>query len=458
MESLKEKNKKHVRRFGMNKKELLSLALAGAGILGLAAGNVIAGMSVVPKNVALEIIPASPSNKTSTQQTNEIFVDGILAGNNTRITLQLQNGFFPNNAQIGLCLTTNNVRVANGTVSSDNSTVELIFNETVGSGSVLKFVYNDTSSSTFNCTDNKTDGLPVRIQGGLNDGDTVNLSVLTNTGTLFRVKQQYTATLTKATDELDPGSGYKKFKSGSTISSNATYYITDSLASDSYAVKVTSSSSNFTISLSGDFTGVKEAKVYAPANSNTEIATLNATNSWRRSNSITNFNVNGTINITVNGTDVLTPRTFKVSLKTVPGTGNIAREIYLLQDAVSHEWLLPGVTYYIPFVVARPGDETYIVLQAKKGPKSSYTVTISALDDNGDFKSINAIPMNAGDRLVIKASDIKAQIPSLTKERFAVMINVDGDESHIFAYANICSANGICRRVPVKAQDGKIVE
>jgi hypothetical protein len=49
MESLKEKNKKHVRRFGMNKKELLSLALAGAGILGLAAGNVIAGMSVVPK-------------------------------------------------------------------------------------------------------------------------------------------------------------------------------------------------------------------------------------------------------------------------------------------------------------------------------------------------------------------------------------------------------------------------
>jgi hypothetical protein len=268
---------------------------------------------------------------------------------------------------------------------------------------------------------------------------------------LFRVKQQYTATLTKATDSLDPNKEYKELKVGQT-SSNATYYINSSNPN------IPVSSGNFTISLSGDFTGVKEAKVYAPANSDTVIATLNATNSWKGSNSIANFNVNGTINITVTGDDALTPRTFKVSLKTVPGTGNIAREIYLLQDAVSHEWLLPGVTYYIPFVVARPGDETYIVLQAKKGPKSSYTVTINALDDNGDFKSINAIPMNAGDRLVITASQIKAQIPSLTKERFAVMINVDGDESHIFAYANICSANGICRRVPVKAQDGKIVE
>jgi hypothetical protein len=452
MESLKEKNKKHARRFGMNKKELLSLALAGAGILGLAAGNVIAGMSVVPKNVALEIIPASPSNSTTTLRTSEILVDGILAGNNTRITLQLQNGFFPGNATIKLCR--ENTEVANGTVSpSDNSTVVLTFNETVGSTNVLRFVYNDTNSS-FNCTDNKADGLPVKIRGGLNDGDTVNLNVHTFTGTLFRVKQQYTATLTKATDFLDPDKEYKKLKSDKKDSNDANYRISDSNPD----ITVNASAGRFEISLSGDFTGVANATVYAPIGNTTSLVTLKAANSWKGSSSIGNFSSNGTIRITVNGTDVLTPRTFKVSLKTVPGTGNIAREIYLLQDAVSHEWLLPGVTYYIPFVVARPGDETYIVLQAKKGPKSSYTVTISALDDNGDFKSINAIPMNAGDRLVITASQIKAQIPSLTKERFVVMINVDGDESNIFAYANICSANGICRRVPVKAQDGKIVE
>jgi hypothetical protein len=120
---------------------------------------------------------------------------------------------------------------------------------------------------------------------------------------------------------------------------------------------------------------------------------------------------------------------------------------------------MPGVTYYIPFVVSRPGEETYIVLQAKKGPKPFYTVTISALDDNGDFKSIPARRMNPGDRLVITASEIKAQVPSLTKDRFAVMINVDGDESQIFAYANICSlTHPGCRRVPVKAQGGRIVE
>jgi hypothetical protein len=188
-------------------------------------------------------------------------------------------------------------------------------------------------------------------------------------------------------------------------------------------------------------------------------ATLNATNNWTSSRAITDFSTNGTINITVTGNDALTPRTFKVSLRTVPNTGNIAREIYLLKDEVSHEWLMPGVTYYIPFVVARPSDETYIVLQARKGTKSSYTVTISALDDNGEFKSIPAKTMYPGDRLLITASEIKAQVSSLTKERFAVMINVDGDESQIFAYANICNkANGICKRVPVKAKDGKIVE
>jgi len=451
MESLKEKNKKHARRFGMNKKELLSLALAGAGILGLAAGNVIAGMSVVPRTVALEIIPASSSNRTAdAYQSNQIAVDGILAASGTNITLQLNNGFFLGSARIALCH--GNTLAANGTVSSsDNSTVELNVRQDIGSSYVLRLIYNATSDN-YNCTDNKTDGLPVKIKGGLNDGDTVNLSVQTNTGTLFRVKQQYTATLTKATDSLDPNKEYKKLISDKTDSNNATYRISDSNPD----ITVNATAGRFEISLSGDFTGVANATV--SNSTTTQIITLNAANSWKGSSSIGNFSSNGTIRITVNGTDVLTPRTFKVSLKTVPGTGNIAREIYLLQDAVSHEWLLPGVTYYIPFVVARPGDETYIVLQAKKGPKSSYTVTISALDDNGDFKSINAIPMNAGDRLIIKASDIKAQIPSLTKERFAVMINVDGDESHIFAYANICSANGICRRVPVKAQDGKIVE
>jgi len=450
MESLKEKNKKNARRFGMNKKELLSLALAGAGILGLAAGNVIAGMAVTPKNVALEIIPASSSNTTSSYQSNLIAVDGILAVNGTKITLQLKNGLFPGNAVIGLC-SEDNTLVANGTVSNaDNSTVVLTVNQTIGSAYVLRVVSNATGW-TFNCTENFTEGVPVKIKGGLNAGDTVDLTIGTFTGTLFKVKQQYTATLTKATDYIDPDKGYKELKVGTT-SSNATYYINNS--TPDIGVDATA---NFTISLSGDFSGVKEAKV----NNSTSglVATLNATNNWTGSNSIGNFSSNGTINITVTGNDILTPRTFTVSLKTVPGTGNIAREIFLLQNVVSHEWLLPGVTYYIPFVVSRPGDETYIVLQAKKGVKSSYTVTISALDDSGDLKSINAMPMNAGDRLVITASDIKKQIPSLTKDKFAVIINVDGDESQIFAYANICSvANGVCKRVPVKTPKGSIVE
>jgi hypothetical protein len=455
MDSFKKKNKKNARRFGMNKKELLSLALAGAGILGLAAGNVIAGMAVIPKNVALEIIPTSSSNTTGTVQSNQIAVDGILAANGTTITLQLNNGYFPGNAAIGLC-SDDNTLVANGTVSSaDNSTVVLRANQTIGSAYVLRVVSNGTGS-TLSCTSHPTDGVPVKIKGGLNAGDTVDLTVGTFTGTLFKVKQQYTATLTKATDYIDPDKGYKELKVGTTTS-NATYYINDS--NPDYGVNTTTD--NFTVSLSSSdptFSGVKEAKVYAPIGNTTSLLTLNATSNWTGSNSIGNFIYNGTINITVTGNDTLTTRTFTVSLKTVPGTGNIAREIFLLQNVVSHEWLLPGVTYYIPFVVARPGDETYIVLQAKKGVTSSYTVTISALDDNGDLKSINAIPMNAGDRLVIKASDIKTQIPSLTKDKFAVMINVDGDESQIFAYAHVCSVGAGCKRVPVKTSNGKIVE
>jgi hypothetical protein len=121
---------------------------------------------------------------------------------------------------------------------------------------------------------------------------------------------------------------------------------------------------------------------------------------------------------------------------------------------------MPGVTYYLPFVVSRKsvdGTETYIVLQAKKGAKSSYTVIISALDDSGELKSIQPITLNAGDRLIINGEDIKKQIPTLTKDKFAVVINVDGDESQIFAYAHVC-ANGVCKRVPVKTKDGKIVE
>jgi hypothetical protein len=454
MESLKEKNKKNARRFGMNKKELLSLALAGAGILGLAAGNVIAGIGVVPKNVALEIIPASSSNKTSqSYQSNQIAVDGILATNGTKITLQLTNGFFPENSTIGLCF--DNALVANGTVSSaDNSTVVLTANQTIGSAQVLRVVSNATGTE-LNCT-SSTGGVPVKIKGGLNAGDTVDLTISTFTGTLFKVKQQYTATLTKATDYIDPDKGYKELKGGRT-SSNATYYITNSTPE----IRVNATEGKFAISLSGEFTGVKEANVYVPIGNSTSFLTLDGTNNWTGSKSISSFGDNGTIEITVTGTDTLTPRTFKVSLRTVSNTGGMEREIYLLKDAVSHEWLMPGLTYYIPFVVVRPNEETWIVLQAKKGStQSSYKVNISALDDNGEFKSIDSITMNAGDRLVLKASsDIKAKIPTLTKDRFVVMINVDNaDDTQIFAYANICRSDGFCRRVPVKAKNGMTSE
>jgi hypothetical protein len=319
----------------------------------------------------------------------------------------------------------------------------------------MRVVHNNTNPIGTNCT-NANETIPIYIRGGLNDGDTVDLTIQSQKATLFKVKQQFTATLnTKATNNLDGFNDYKQFvkPQNPTISDRAEYVISNSTTNINEPVD--ERNGNFAFSLSGDFSGVKEARVRDL--NRTLLATLNAANNWSNQTTISS-SLNGTIEIEVTGKDMLTPRTFKVSIKTVPNTGNIAREIFLLKDVVSHEWLLPGVTYYLPFVVARPGDETYIVLQAKKGYKSSYTVTISALDDNGDFKSINAITMNAGDRLVIKASDIKAQVPSLTKDRFAVMINVDGDESQIFAYANICNANGICRRVPVKTQGGKIVE
>jgi hypothetical protein len=453
MERFKEKNKKNARRFGMNKKELLSLALAGAGILGLAAGNVIAGMSVVTQKVALEIIPDSSDEKTAALQSNPIVVDGILAGNGSKITLQLNNGFFPQSAGVGLCRNTELLAIGQVSSSSDNSTVILDVNQNkdIGSSDVLRVVSNMTSKN-FNCTENKTDGVPVRIKGGLNAGDTVDLTIGSISGTLFKVQQQFTAKIVKkATDYLDPNYEYKKLRYDKVVS-NATYKISNA------TLQIPVNNGSFEISLSGDsFAGVANATVHNATDQ--IIATLNATYNWTKSATLGSFSFDNdsAIKITVTGNDALTPRTFKVSLRTVRG-GDIVREIYLLKDEVSHEWLMPGVTYYIPFVVARPGDETYIVLQASKGTKSSYTVTISALDDNGDFKSLNAMPMNPGDRLVIKASDIKAQVPSLTKERFAVMINVDGDESQIFAYANICNANGICKRVPVKAKSGMIVE
>jgi hypothetical protein len=316
----------------------------------------------------------------------------------------------------------------------------------------MTLVSNKTAS--MDCSASTTNNyVPVYIKGGLNAGDTVDLTIGTFKGTLFQVKQQYTATLTKATDYIDPDNGYKQLIGVGNNTSNATYYINNSNPD----VPV-NSNGNFTISLSGDFSGVKSATVAVNGTNNPPKFTLNATNNWTYMDNISNFGSNGTIYITVTGNDTLTPRTFTVSLKTVPSSGNIAREIFLLQNVVSHEWLLPGVTYYIPFVVSRPGDETYIVLQAKKGVKSSYTVTISALDDNGDLKSINAMPMNAGDRLVIKASDIKAQIPSLTKDKFAVMINVDGDDSQVFAYAQVCSVGAGCKRVPVKTHNGVLTE
>jgi hypothetical protein len=447
----KTKNKKEGK---MNKKKLLSLALVGTGLLGLTAGNSIAGVSVPPKTVALEIIPVSSDNTTGPVQSNQIIVDGILAVSGMPILLQLNNGYFPKNATIGLCLGDNTL-VAKGTVSAtDNNTVTLNAIQTISSTSILRVVSNETNPTTFNCTYNSADGVPVKIKGGLNVGDTVELTIGTSKGILFQFKQQYTATLQKAsTDYIDPEQDYKALKVGKT-SSSATYYINESQVD----VPVDKTNGNFAISLNGNFNGVQYAKV---SNSqNPEVVILNDTNNWTNATKISSFlgsDNNGTIAITVTGNDTLTPRTFTVSLKTVLGSGNIAREIPLLQNVVSHEWLLPGATYYLPFVVSRQSDETYIVLQARKGVKPSYNVTISALDDNGDFKSIDTISMNAGDRLVIKASDIKAKIPSLTKDKFAVIINVDGDESQIFAYAHVCNANG-CRRVPVKTQNGKLIE
>ncbi|MCC6026467.1 MAG: hypothetical protein LM575_05815 [Caldimicrobium sp.] len=454
MESLKEKNKKNARRCGMNKKELLSLALAGAGILGLAAGNVIAGMSVITQTVALERIPASSDAKTDKYDSRDIIVDGILAANGTKITLKLDNGFFKNGTHIALCESGKEPPAANGTVRGDNATVELTAQTDIGSNMLLRLVSNETAAID-NCT-RTNNWVPVLIKGGLNDGDEVKLTIGTYTGTLFKVKQQYTARLTKATDYIDPDKEYKQLKEGKT-SSRATYYISNSTPD----IYVNATNGKFAISLSGEFTGVKEAKVSSPIDSGSSFLTLNATNNWTGSNSISTFGANGTIEITVTGTDTLTPRTFKVSLRTVPNTGGVEREIYLLKDVVSHEWLMPGVTYYIPFVVVRPNEETWIVLQAKKGAtQSSYKVNISALDDNGEFKSIDSITMNAGDRLVLKASsDIKAKIPTLTKDRFVVMINVENaDDTQIFAYANICRSDGFCRRVPVKAKNGRTSE
>jgi len=476
LESLKEKNKKHARRFGMNKKELLSLALGTVGLMGLVYNysNVQAGSltnstggAFQTKKVAKELVDADnvtvDSNKISfNNNTHKYTPSDVLILENPYFVVSVDVGKINvASGNVAICNETNNETI--GSYVSGSGSKQLLFES---ASSSIK-IYSDTKLYIGNSTCNGTAGLEFVIPKG---ASSVTLTIKTLSGTtvrdeasatIFTVAPQFSASVKeKLSKQIGSAQDFKKF--------------TDNTTTD-----------NGTINLSSAGLNVKVQDITNPDNATFKVtlkptdmagianATINDNNCTKDTDKfICNFVINDissigssgsdfTIQVNVSGTDVLAERSFKVDAL-LDFVDTKAADKTFFTNADFGEWTYKGTTIYVPIIGHAPerGRYTTIRLQSRDTSPNANKVTALILASDGSVVTADLGQITAGTPFTITGGDLKAKVEAAGKtvgDTFAAILIVTTAEDNLFAYA-VFDHQGVSRRVPLKVKGGQIVE
>ncbi|WP_435548180.1 hypothetical protein [Desulfobacterium sp. N47] len=169
--------------------------------------------------------------------------------------------------------------------------------------------------------------------------------------------------------------------------------------------------------------------------------------------------------LTVDGTTVLTPRTYAIGISTVTGAPIVAGARTLIPSTtLGWTWVIDSTQYYVPLVGsnASTGRETYIKLQSKNTSSAANGVIVAILANDGSTVATWTGTITPGTPLTVTGSDLVTAAATAGKTvdgaaGFAVIVTVNAPEADVFAYANMLDASG-AKRIPVKTVAGLIVE
>ena len=472
MESLKEKNKKNARRFGMSKKRMVGLALGTVGLMGLVYSYVQAGSFNVssPKKVAKELVDAAAVNATGViDSTNTYKPSDIPLGSliGPTISVSVDNGkIYAGENYIAICKVDDNATIA--TLQSGNGTNQLVFSSASATISNGANYWIGGHNST-HC--NRTAALTFEIPKG---ASSVKLTIKTGVGAtqqvldtaqaqIISVVPQFTASVTeKLSKQIYYAYDFKRFDDNST-SDNGTI----KLSSEGLYIKVehraSSNATNFIVTLKPtDMAGIANATIYnSTQNATCTIGTdrfiCNATNDISTLTTDRNF----TIYVNATGTDVLSDRRFTVDAFLDFAASNVADKT-LLTNADFGQWNYKGTAIYVPLIGVNPatGRETYIKLQSKDANPNANKVRAIILASDGSTVAADLGQITTGQPLTITGSDLAARVQAAGKtvgDSFAAVLIVTTAEENLFGYANIVDSSG-AKRVPLKVKTGNIVE
>ena len=469
MESLKEKNKKNARRFGMSKKRMVGLALGTVGLMGLVYSYVQAGsFTITPKKVAKELVDAAAVNATISFDSTKTYtpnISGFGIINGPIIVVSVDNGkIYVGEGEAAICDSGNNPIAQYYT---GNGTNQLVF-----LSNSTQTISNGASYWIGNSTCNGTTDLTFEIPKG---ASSVTLTIKTGKGdevrdtasaTIINVVPQFSASVgQKLSKQIDYNYDFKKFFDNTT-SDNGTIKLSSSFSSSDIRVqdKATSNSTNFIVTL-------KPTDMAGIANATIDNGTSNATcvkgadkftcNAIYDIGSLTTESTSFTIYVDVTGTDVLSERKFTVDAL-LDFTATNAADQTLLTNEPFGEWTYRGTTIYVPLIGVNPttGRETYIKLQSKDRNPNANKVKAIILVDDGSTVTVDLGQIKAGEPFLIKGSDLAREVQNRGKkvgDSFAAILVVTTDEANLFGYANIIDPSG-AKRVPLKVRNGQIIE
>jgi hypothetical protein len=169
--------------------------------------------------------------------------------------------------------------------------------------------------------------------------------------------------------------------------------------------------------------------------------------------------------LTVNGTTVLTPRSYRLAVGTTTSGAIVAAARTILAATTAWTWNMDASQYYIPLVASDAGTfrETYIKLQSKNLTAGSNGVSVAILANDGTTTATWTGAISAGTPLTITGAQLVAAATTALKvvnalAGFAVIVTVNAPEADVFVYANMIDGVGGAKRIPVKTVLGVISE
>jgi hypothetical protein len=475
MESLKEKNKKHARRFGMSKKSLVGLALGTVGLMGLVYSYVQAGSFNVssPKKVAKELVEAAAVNATNViSNTNTYKPSDIQLGilDNPNILVSVDNGkIYSSNSSLAICNATDNATIAK--YLSGNGTSQLVFSGSSISGSKI-INGNEYWIGFYNSSDvcNQTASLTFEIPKG---ASSVTLTIKagasnqvydTASAQIIRVEPQFSASVKeKLSKQIGSAQDFKKFADNTTTDSGKIKLESDTSLNLKVHEITSHDNATFKVTLKPtDMAGIANATI----DNSTENATCaKETDKFTCNAVISDTNITGsrdfTIYVNVNGTEVISEKSFKVDALLDFYDTNAADKTFFT-NADFGAWTYKGTTIYVPIIGHDPekGRFTTIRLQSKDTSPNANKVTAIILASDGSTVTADLGKITPGQPFTITGGDLKAKVEAAGKtvgDTFAAILVVMTVEDNLFAYA-VFDHQGVSRRVPLKVKGGTIVE